>query len=177
MANPLLDIQQLVADHHQSVYRYAFRLTGSVGDAEDLTQQVFLIAQQKLTQVRNAESVSSWLFTVLRHCFVKTCQKRRPILAGSIDLEIENVPDDVPRAEEIDREQLQRALGELSDPHRLVVTMFYFENLSYKEIAEKLDLPIGTVMSRLARAKGHLRARLFQAGHSWAAQRPGTANP
>ena len=65
-----MDIAQLVAEHHQAVYAYAFRLSGSVPDAEDLTQQVFLAAQRKLGQLRNLESVRSWLFAILRNCFL-----------------------------------------------------------------------------------------------------------
>lgn len=63
--------------------------------------------------------------------------------------------------DDIDRERLQLALDELPDEYRLVVAMFYFEELSYKEIASELELPIGTVMSRLSRAKGRLRHRLL----------------
>jgi RNA polymerase sigma-70 factor (ECF subfamily) len=155
-----MDIAQLVAEHHQAVYGYAYRLTGKVADAEDLTQQVFLTAQVKLGQVRNIESVRSWLFAILRHRFVKTIVKRRPILAGSIDLNVNDLPVEAPAAEDIDREALQQALNELPPAYRAVVTMFYYENRSYREIAESLEVPIGTVMSRLARAKAHLRSVL-----------------
>lgn len=157
------DLTQLVAKHHQAVYRYAYRLSGSVADAEDLTQQVFLTLQEKLGQLRKAESVRSWLFTVLRNCFVKSLRKRRPAPATNFELNVDNIPSQTPESEEIDREQLQQALDALPERYRLVLVMFYYENLAYKEIAEKLDLPIGTVMSRLARAKGLLRTCLFQA--------------
>ncbi len=62
----------------------------------------------------------------------------------------------------MDTAELQAAIDELPAEFRVVVAMFYFEECSYREIAEKLDLPIGTVMSRLARAKGHLRSKLFE---------------
>lgn len=155
-----MDIAQLVAAHHQAVYGYAYRLTGAAADAEDLTQQVFLTAQAKLGQVRKAESVRSWLFTVLRHRFIKTIRQRRPIPAASLDLNVDAIPTQVPAAEDIDREALQRALDELPPAYRAVVTMFYFEDRSYREIAESLEVPMGTVMSRLARAKAHLRLTL-----------------
>ena len=58
---------------------------------------------------------------------------------------------------------IQQALDELPEKFRLILVMFYFEDCSYREIAEKLDLPMGTVMSRLARAKGYLRSRLLPA--------------
>jgi len=156
-----LDIVRLVGDHHQAVYRYAYRLAGSGPDAEDLTQQVFLKAQQRLGQVRSSESVRSWLFTILRNCFLKSCQKRRPVPACKLSLNVETIPERIPDELVIDREQLQAALEELPPRYRVVLTMFYYENCSYREIAERLEVPIGTVMSRLARAKGHLRSRLF----------------
>lgn len=170
-----MDILQLVAEHHHAVYRYAYRLAGSAVDAEDLTQQVFLIAQRKLEQLRKTESVQSWLFTILRRRFLKVAQRKQPVPAGSIGLNVENIPAKVPAAEAIDREALQRAIDELPAPHRAVVTMFYYEDCSYREIAEKLEVPIGTVMSRLARAKGHLRAALFGGGDPGAESRSGRA--
>ena len=157
-----MDIGQLVAEHHRVLFAYAYRLTGAVPDAEDLTQQTFLTAQEKLGQLRDPASARSWLFTILRNHFLKACQKKRPQAAGDLDLNINSVPDTVPREDEIDREKLQRALAELAPNYRLVLTMFYFEDSSYREIAERLDLPMGTVMSRLARAKGHLRSILLE---------------
>jgi RNA polymerase sigma-70 factor, ECF subfamily len=166
-----LDLAALVAEHHQAVYRYAYRLSGSVADAEDLTQQVFLTAQQRLGQLRNVESASSWLFTILRNRFLKDCRKRRPIDAASARLNVDSIPADSPASELIEGERLQHALGQLSDEYRLVVVMFYYEDCSYREIAEKLDLPLGTVMSRLARAKGQLRAQLLEGNEDLVAHR------
>lgn len=157
-----LDLAQLVADHHLALYRYAYRLSGSAADAEDLTQQVFLVAQQKLAQIRDADAARAWLHTVLRNCFLKGRSGRRPLAATSCDLDLSavaEVVDDRP----IDSEALQTALAALSDDFRMVVLMFYFEERSYKEIAEALQLPAGTVMSRLARAKAHLRSTLLAA--------------
>ena len=68
--------------------------------------------------------------------------------------------DNASEVHSIDREELAAALDELPDEFRLVLLMFYFEDLSYQKIAEQLDIPIGTVMSRLSRAKEHLRRRL-----------------
>src|SRR6516225_4025132 len=67
-----LDLPRLVADHAEVLYRYAFRLTGSVADAEDLTQQTFLIAHQKLSQVREPAGARGWLFAVLRRVYLKS---------------------------------------------------------------------------------------------------------
>jgi RNA polymerase sigma-70 factor (ECF subfamily) len=156
------DVAQLVAEHHQAVYRYAYRLCGVVPDAEDLTQQVFLAAQRNVGQLRQAASARSWLFAILRHCFLRGCRRRQPVAASSLPLNIDGIPAEVPSDGEIDRQRLQEALNELPEMFRLVLLMYYFEDCSYREIAKKLDLPIGTVMSRLARAKGHLRSKLFE---------------
>lgn len=156
-----MDVAGLVAEHYQAVYRYAFRLSGLAADAEDLTQQTFLVAQRKLPQLREDANARGWLFAILRNCFLKEQQRRRPVAAVNLQLNVDNIPVEVPKEEDIDRGQLQEALDELSEGFRLVLVMFYFEDRSYREIAEELDLPIGTVMSRLARAKAFLRSKLF----------------
>lgn len=153
-------IEMLVAAHHAVLYRYALRLTGSPADAEDLTQQTFLTAQTRLDQLRDPQCGRSWLFSILRNAFLGLKRQRREFPAENIESHLDEAASWVRDDLEIDEERLQAALNELSDEFRLVVLMFYFENCSYREIAEKLDLPLGTVMSRLSRAKGHLRSRL-----------------
>lgn len=158
----------LVAEHHAAVYRYAFRLTGTAADAEDVAQQTFLIAQEKLDQVRDVERVGHWLLAVARNVFLKMRRRRTPAPVGGLEIDVNSVPDPASLDatggddnEEIDPQRLQTALDELPDEFRIPVLMFYFEEASYREIAEQLDLPPGTVMSRLSRAKSHLRRRLL----------------
>lgn len=155
-----VDLAALVVAHHAPLYRYAYRLCGCAVEAEDLTQQAFLIAQQKLHQLREAERAAAWLFAVLRSCFLKSLRRQRPTGGQAFDLEVEEIAVAPPEGDEIDREGLAAALAELPEDFRVVVLMFYFEELSYQEIAAELGLPIGTVMSRLSRAKGHLRKQL-----------------
>lgn len=161
MRGESVDIGKLVAEHHRAVYRYAYRLCGSVEEAEDLTQQVFLIAQQKLGQLRDPASALAWLFAILRRAFQDGRSRRRPMPLGDHELDVESIPAEPVTAADIDREQLQRALDALPEHHRLVLAMFYYEDLSYRQIGEKLAIPLGTVMSRLARAKAQLRRALF----------------
>lgn len=163
-------IARLVVDHHADVYRYAYRLAGSVADAEDLTQQTFLAAQIKLAQLRSGDTARAWLFTILRNCYLKSRRRRVPLSASSVALDVNEIPAEGAADGTIDRERLQAALNGLADEYKLVLLMFYFEECSYREIAERLGVPIGTVMSRLSRAKGQLRGRLFElelqtAGH------------
>jgi RNA polymerase sigma-70 factor (ECF subfamily) len=126
-----------------------------------LTQQTFLLVQSRLHQVREPEKVQHWVFAILRSCFLKSRRRVRPTAAANLELDVDEVPEYRITEQPLDKEELQRALDDLPDEFRLVVVMFYFEELSYQEIAEQLSLPIGTVMSRLSRAKGRLRQRLF----------------
>jgi RNA polymerase sigma-70 factor, ECF subfamily len=168
------DVDLLVADHHRAVYQYAFRLTGSVQDAEDLTQQVFLIAQRKIGQLRNVDAAGSWLFAILRNCFLKDKQRRRPALASDLDFDVDLIPEEG-GPEGLDGGRLQEALNRLPEVFRLVVVMFYFEESSYREIADQLETPIGTVMSRLARAKAQLRSMMCASGKEVKKRRPDPA--
>ena len=153
-------IEGLIAAHHGSLYRYAFRLSGRVQDAEDLTQQTFLLAQRKLHQLRDASKALSWLYAVLRSCYLKSLRKRTEVAAAGLELDIDAIPETIPM-DEIDREHLQNTLDDLPEDFRVVLVMFYFEDCSYKEIAESLEIKIGTVMSRLSRAKARLRRGLL----------------
>jgi RNA polymerase sigma-70 factor (ECF subfamily) len=137
-------------------------LTGAVHDAEDLTQQVFLLALERLDQLRELQRARGWLFTILRNAFLKTVQRSQPVPVTSVGVDLDAVPAQDESGQAVDSAALQAAIDELPAEFRLVVAMFYFEECSYREIAEKLDLPMGTVMSRLARAKGHLRSKLFE---------------
>jgi len=164
---PLPALPDLIREFAAPLFRYAFRLTGQASDAEDLVQQTFLVAQQKLHQLREAERASAWLYAVLRSCFLKS--RRKPIPQTMEDsFPLDSLTDhragETAAADDsepwLDREALQLALAELPDEFKIVVLMFYFEELSYKDIAEQLEIPIGTVMSRLSRGKAHLRRRL-----------------
>jgi RNA polymerase sigma-70 factor (ECF subfamily) len=159
-------LAELVERYYALLYRYAYRLTGSEADAEDLTQQAFLTAQARWDQLRDETKAKSWLFTIARNAYLK--ELRGPICIPSSTLDelpgklhgklhgasFETGPFD------FDQEQLQNVLNDLPEEFRSPVVLFYFEEFSYKEIAEQMGVPVGTIMSRLARAKAHLRQRL-----------------
>jgi RNA polymerase sigma-70 factor (ECF subfamily) len=173
-----VEVPQLVAAHADALYRYAFRLTGAAADAEDLTQQTFLIAHRKIDQLRDVRNTRAWLMTVMRRAYCRSQIKNRTEREQTVPLDVDNLPaDDVSDRWEIDRELLQTAIDELPNEFKLVLLSFYFENRSYREIAEEFELPLGTVMSRLARAKSHLRSRLFEAELASASGRDGSLSP
>jgi RNA polymerase sigma-70 factor (ECF subfamily) len=172
------DMACLVAEHADALFRYAFRLTGAAADGEDLTQQTFLIAQRKIDQLRDACNTRAWLMTVMRRAYCRLQIKNRTEREKTVPLDVDNLPaDDVSDRWEIDRELLQTAIDELPDEFKFVLLSFYFENRSYREIAAEFELPLGTVMSRLARAKSHLRTRLFEAELAGASSHDGSTAP
>jgi RNA polymerase sigma-70 factor, ECF subfamily len=156
------DITALVTANYPAVYRYAFRLCGSQTDAEDLTQKVFLSAYENIGKLRNIERARSWLFAILRNSFLREYRRQRPLSETDAFINIDHIPVVPPDDLEIEPEQLQEALQQIPEMSRLMLTMFYYEESSYRQIAGELRLPIGTVMSRLARAKGYLRSKLTQ---------------
>ena len=154
-------VQRLVEDHYASLYRYAYRLTGAAADAEDLTQDTFCQAQLKLAQLRDPARAKAWLFSILRNAYLHRVRARKQEHAVPLDW-VGDVAERLPEAlPDIEPEKLQQALNELPEVFRTPVILYYFEDFSYRDIAEQMDLPMGTVMSRLARAKAHLRARLL----------------
>lgn len=154
------DVQRLVDEHYVALYRYAYRLSGSAADAEDLTQEAFCKAQLHLGQLRDPARAKSWLFCILRNVYlhqVRTEKHQRCVSLRNLNDVPDRPPGPLPA---VDPEQLQQALNELPEAFRTPVILYYFEDFSYRDIAEQMDLPLGTVMSRLARAKAHLRTRL-----------------
>ncbi|MEZ6135737.1 MAG: RNA polymerase sigma factor [Pirellulaceae bacterium] len=154
---PVLTVDELLRDHHQAVFSYAFRLTGNAAEAEDVSQEVFIRALRNLHQLREPAAARGWLFVITRNEFVRWCKKYGPKSYAE--------PDELAHGEDatsaIDRaEWVQEALQQLPLDYRLVVNMFYFEQLSYTEIAEQLSIPMGTVMSRLNRGRAHLKKSL-----------------
>jgi RNA polymerase sigma-70 factor (ECF subfamily) len=159
---PKPSINALVEAHYAALYRYAYRLSGSAQDAEDLTQETFCQAQHKLFQLREEGKAKSWLFTILRNAYLhrlRSSKQEKPVSLA----EIAEIPERTPDAETlVDSAQLQKALNELPELFRTPIILYYFEDFSYKDIAEQMEVPMGTVMSRLARAKGFLRERLTE---------------
>jgi RNA polymerase sigma-70 factor (ECF subfamily) len=152
-----------VADrYYADLYRFAMSLARNPDDACDLVQQTYAIFAGKGGQIREPAKAKQWLFTTLYREFTASYHRGRRSVA--FDPEIHDVPDESvpsPEGRGIDRGEALRILRSLDEPHRAVLTLFYLNQLSYRDIAEVLGLPIGTVMSRLSRSKEALRHRLM----------------
>src|ERR1700756_1299519 len=155
------EFENLVKVYYGDLYRFGLSLTGSETDAADLTQETFYIWANKGHQLQKTGSVKSWLFTTLHREFLKACRRRSRFPNDSVDVRLEDLPN-VPAdcAERVDSQTLLRILGEISEDFRAPLVLYYMEDLSYKEIADILALPLGTVQSRIARAKIQLLRRL-----------------
>lgn len=153
-------LHDLIDAHYQALYRYGYRLSGSAADAEDLTQEAFGKAISRLSQLREPDKARGWLFRILRNAYLRRIRDEKRHRVVPLDA-VGDVPE---RPNEpmpgVDPARLQAALNELDEAFRTPIILYYFEEFSYKDIADQMDVPIGTVMSRLARAKAHLRTVL-----------------
>ena len=149
----------LVDAHYTPLYRFALSLARREADACDLVQQTFFIWAKNGHQLREKSKAKTWLFTTLYREFLRG--RRRDQRSQSIeDLPpaAQEVPsEDIDHARRLDGVQVVEALQEVDEVFRAPLTLFYLQDLSYQEIADALDVPIGTVMSRLSRGKGQLR--------------------
>ena len=155
--------ERFVEAHYVAAYRFALSLCCHEADACDLTQQTFFLAQAKFHQVRDEAKQKSWLFTILAREFYRTRRKQAQYEHHSLELVEAELPHiTVDHAAQIDARNVHTTLLNLDEHFRVPLSLFYFEQLSYKEIAEIIEVPIGTVMSRLARGKELLRQSLEQ---------------
>jgi len=156
-----LKFENLVKLYYADLYRFGLSLTGSEADAADLTQETFYIWANKGHQLQKAASVKAWLFTTLHREFLKICRRRSRFSNELLDERTEDFPN-VPAAcaDRIDSRTLLRILSDIAEDFRAPLVLYYMEDLSYKEIADVLALPLGTVQSRIARAKIQLLRRL-----------------
>jgi len=155
------EFEHLVNRYYRDLYRFGFSLTGSEADACDLAQETFYIWAKKGQQLKNPASVKAWLFTTLHREFLKICRRRQRFPHQTISEATEDLPHvSADCAELLDAQTLLACLRELDNKHRAALVLYYLEELSYKEIAEVLAVPIGTVQSRIARAKAQLLRRL-----------------
>ncbi len=158
--------QHLVQTHYQDLYRFAFSLAKRPEDASDLVQQVFITWAKKGHQLLDRSKAKSWLFTTLHRDFIHMHRRaaRAPILLADEESNLEEMAGITPEMDRIiDGKAALQALQEMEAPFGEPMRMFYLSDLNYREIAEVLGVPIGTVMSRLSRGKAILRAELFAA--------------
>jgi RNA polymerase sigma factor (sigma-70 family) len=157
------EFQQLVDAHYEALYRFAMSLSRNADTAADLVQQTFCIWAQKGHQLKEREKAKTWLFTTLHREFLSHARKSKRFSDEELTEEMAGRvggSEDEGAERTMDGQRALELLGELDENFRAPLALFYLQQHSYKEIAEILDVPMGTVMSRISRAKDMLRRRM-----------------
>jgi RNA polymerase sigma-70 factor (ECF subfamily) len=184
---PTIDLREYV----DGLYSYALVLSRNRTEAEDLVQETCLRALRAMERLRPDSNAKSWLFTILRNIWFNQLRRWRTA-PEMVELDLDgNGPNKAadtakdPHAtyvSNIEQEQIRAAIHQLSQEFREIIILREYEELSYQEMATVLECPVGTVMSRLARARSKLRDLLFphtvgastgKESHKW---RPGNGN-
>ncbi len=151
------DFEKLVNLYYRDLYRFGFSLTRSEADACDLTQQTFYIWANKGHQLKDLGKVKGWLFTTLHREFLQMSRRQERFTDEPISEVAENLPHvSVDVVNRMDAQTMLEVLGQIDEGYRAPLVLYYMEDLSYKEIAGVLEVPLGTVQSRIARGKMHL---------------------
>lgn len=158
----------------EAVMRYARMLTRDESDADDLVQETYLRAFKAWATFDMSSDPRRWLFAICRHAFIRIRNRELRMVAIDDDSEMDALASvaihNSARADGLDHvfdrvdlgPAVTRALGKLSDAHRVIVVMVDIDGLSYAEAAEELTLPVGTVRSRLFRARRQLQQELVE---------------
>ena len=156
------DFETLVNTYYQPLFRFAYSLAKNQTDACDLTQETFHIWAKKGASLRDPSKAKSWLFTTLYREFLrlKRFSQREPTHEEQ-SLEIA-MPLEPKVLESLDAHEAVALLDKMDTIYRVPLTLFYLKDLSYKEIAKILNIPLGTVMSRLSRGKAQLKQHLTE---------------
>jgi RNA polymerase sigma-70 factor (ECF subfamily) len=154
-----MDMLQVFDEHHQPLFRFAYRLTGSVADAEDIVQTCFLeLLRPNCSYDQKRAPLRTWLFGVVRNQSLKRLKQRGP--SG----EVREASDPVSPEREVLRgeveEVVRHAVLNLPEQQREVLILAHYEQMSLKEIAGILDIELGAVKSRLQRARAGLKEAL-----------------
>lgn len=170
------EFEALLSPVLQRAYGVALRLTRNATDAEDLVQDAALLAFRGFRTFDRGSNFRAWFLRVLMNTFLSSLRKKRPEREAEPLDEIPNAyiqrraiglkqpPDDVARSiiEGLETEEVQRAVDELPAEFRASAALYFVEDLSYRQIADILGIPIGTVRSRLHRGRALLQRRLWR---------------
>lgn len=171
----------LISKHSTRAYQYAFRLTRNPEEASDVVAEGFVRVYNAIQNFKGQSAFTTWLYRIMTNCFldIRKKEKTRQTMSiesalvtseGDVEMQIED--EDASPHDAIERSERERrfelAVGKLPEYQKAMIVMYHAETMSYEEIAASLDLPIGTVKSRLNRARLTLRdllqkdAELFQ---------------
>lgn len=147
-------------DKWQRLYRVAYSWCHDTQLAKDLVQESLSRAMKNSQQLRDPARLDGWLFKILVNCWRDCCRDKRELLMYEDDsVADERTPESIHARENVVK-QVRAAVKKLKSEYREIISLVDLEQMSYKEVAEILDIPMGTVMSRLCRARNQLREEL-----------------
>jgi len=161
--------KKLTYPHMKLLYNVALKYCGNGFDAEDIVQETYLIAFDKFHQLRDETKCKPWLLTILRNNFLKSYHKKKTrqklketdyINFLEESLLVKNPENILLKASS--RQAILMAVDQLPEKYKQVLLLYYMDDMLYRDIAKILDIPIGTVMSRLTRARGSLKVILLK---------------
>ncbi len=155
------ELRQRVARAHHRLYRVVYAWGHDPDLASDITQETMVKALKRLSQLRDPEKLDSWLFGILNNCWRDHFRRNREF-SNIDDIELENnqTPDVLHEQQDI-VSNVRHTISRLPTNQRYVITLVDLEGFSYAEVATILEIPVGTVMSRLSRARKFLAERLL----------------
>jgi RNA polymerase sigma-70 factor (ECF subfamily) len=159
-------LKVLILDNLKDLRRFAYSLTNDISDADDLTQ---IVVERLLTKPIPENVIPlSWMFRVCKNAWIDELRFRkiRTVDDGVELSQIASVTESSDIGED-NLQQLQEAITELPEAYRIVISLIITSGLSYAETSEVLEIPIGTVMSRVARAREKLAQKLNKYGEGW----------
>jgi len=164
---PSVGFEELAMPLFDSLYNFACWLVRNESDADDLVQETYRKALVSFASFQTGTNFRAWMFRILKNTFLSSCAKLERRMTLAVDSEpdrpelaVESETPETILIERSNREQMQRAIDELPMHFREALVLCEVEELSYREIAEILSIPIGTVMSRLMRARKAVRTSL-----------------
>jgi RNA polymerase sigma-70 factor (ECF subfamily) len=163
-------LRQQVCDMRPQLYRTAYAWCHDAALADDLVQEAMMKALTRLKTLQDEAALKAWVFRIMTNCYRDWGRRQKDTVdVDSLELPCDDCPESQTERNRVVAE-VRRAMMQLSEDHRQVVSLVDLEGFAYSEVSEVLDVPIGTVMSRLSRARAHLRKLLLE-------QHPGKVSP
>ncbi len=155
------DLKHRIADNHKRLYRTAYAWGHDPDLASDLAQETMTKALKRMNQLREPKKLDSWLFGILINCWRDHFrQQRETVNIEDVELQHEETPEKLKQTQDM-VDSVRRSVARLPEGQRQVVTLVNLEGFSYAEVSEILEIPVGTVMSRLSRARNTLAEYLL----------------
>ncbi len=155
-------LRQQVCDMRPQLYRTAYAWCHDGALADDLVQEAMIKALTRLKTLQDEAALKAWVFRIMTNCYRDWGRRQKDTVdVDSLELPCDDCPESQAERSRVVRD-VRHAMAQLSDDHRQVVALVDLEGFAYSEVSEVLEVPIGTVMSRLSRARAQLRKLLLE---------------